>query len=126
MKKEICASLLLILLIFGAWLNIRHIDRLTDAIAADLSLSQAATQRGDFEAALAALREGLDTWLAERQYTGVFLSHRDLDSVYDTFRELEELLLQADAETAPAVYDKLRYYLEEIVSLERPRLSSIL
>lgn len=126
MKKELAAGCLLLLLILGAWLNIRHIDALTEGVTTCLSLSEKAAEEGDTDAALSALQDALDRWNRERGYAGVFLNHRDLDAVYDAFYQLEELLLQGDIQAAPAAYQRLRTCLEELRDLEHARLETVL
>ena len=126
MKKELCAWALLILLILGACLNIRHIDRLTEEIFTDLSLSQSAAERSDFDAALNAFHDALDTWEGEKVYTGILFSHAKLDSVHDAFFSLQELLLQADTDAVPAGFDRLRHCLDDLRDMERLSFEAVL
>lgn len=126
MKKEICAWALLSLLILGAWLNIRHMDRLMEDIFLDLSLSQSAVERGDFDSALNAYRAAMDTWEKEGVYTGILFSHAKLDCVHDAFFNLQEMLLQADAESAPAAFERLRYCLSDLRDMEQLSFEAVL
>ena len=126
MKKELCAAALLFLLIICAWLNIRHIDRLTDSVASQLVISQAAAERGDLEGALAGVEEGLRIWQGEARYAAIFMNHRDADAVQDTISHLQELLLQGDAAGAQAAYRQLIDQLKHISDMERPSVGSIL
>lgn len=126
MKKELAAGGLLLLLILGAWLNIRHIDALTESVTAALRLSERASAEGDAAGALNALREARARWERERGYAGVFLNHRDLDAVYDGFSQLEELLLQGEFQAAPAAYRRLLTCLEALRDLEHARLETVL
>lgn len=124
MKKELAAGTLLLLLCLGAWLNVRRMDALTAAVATGLESSESAADRGDTEAALAALAGARAIWDRNRTYTGVFLGHQERDSLRDAFQELEAVLRQR--EDATAAYGKLRYRLEELTSLEHLRLESVL
>ena len=126
MKKELCAAALLILLTVCAWLNVRHIDRLTDSVASQLVISQAAAERGDLEGALAGVEEGLRIWQGEAQYAAIFMNHRDADAIQDTISHLQELLLQGDAAGAQAAYRQLIDQLKHISDMERPSVGSIL
>ena len=126
MKKEWIAAALLLALFFGAWLNIRHIDDLTDGINACLMRSESAMARGDAEEALSALAGAMDLWEKSSGYNGIFLSHHDLNDLYGAFYQLQELLLQKDTAAAPAAYAQLRYYLEDIRSLEHLSLEAVL
>lgn len=125
MKREFFALLLLALLIAGALLNIRHIDNLTQSVSACLDCSEAYAQQGDFDGALAAFERGLSLWHSAHGYTNIFIRHPELDDTYDTFYELEEILLQQDAEAFPAVYSKLQYHLSCISFMEHLSAGSV-
>lgn len=125
MKRELFALLLLALLIAGAFLNIRHIDSLTQSVSACLDRSEKYAGEGDFDGALAAFESGLSLWHSARSYTNVFIRHPELDATYDTFYELEEALLQQDAEALPAVYSKLQYHLSCISFMEHLSAGSV-
>lgn len=125
MKKEIFAALLMLLLIAGAALNVRHMDKLTGQVGACLERSEAAAQRGDFDAALNALEAGISLWEKEHSYTNIFIRHPELDDTYDTFYELKEIILQKDSEAFPAAFQKVQYHLDCINFMERPTIGSI-
>ena len=63
MKRELAAGALLLLLMAGAWWNIRAVDTLTGDILAGLDISQAAEEQGDHLTAQAALDKALNRWL---------------------------------------------------------------
>ena len=126
MKKELTAIGLLLLLLLSAFLNVRHIDNLIEGVQARLTCSESAAEREDAEEALTALAGALELWESHRGYTGVFLSHRDLDSLYDAFSQLEEKLRQEDFQAAAAGYSRLRYYLQDLSSLEHLSFGSVL
>ena len=126
MKKELAAVFLLCLLVLGAWLNIRHVANIIGQVDACLTRSESAAAREDTQEALSALSGALEHWQGSLHYTGIFLSHRNGDSVSDAFSDLEELLRQEDFAAAPAAYSRLRYYLEQIRFLERLSLESVL
>ena len=126
MKKELTAAALLLLLFLGAWLNVRCIDGLIDRVDACLTRSENAMARGDTEEALSALDGARRLWEDGRGYTGIFLNHRDLDSVYEAFSALEELLRQEDRQAAPAGYARLQRCLTEVLAMERLSLRSVL
>ena len=126
MKKELTAAGLLLLLFLGAWLNIRHIDGLIAGVDACLSRSEKAMERGDTAEALSALTGARQLWEDGRAYTGIFLNHRDLESVYEAFSSLEELLRQEDAQAAPAGFTRLRRCLDEVAAMERLSLKAVL
>ncbi len=124
MKREWAAGALLLLLCLGAWLHVGHIDALTGTVSAGLERSQQAADRGDTEAALAALAGARAVWDRERTYTGVFLGHQERDSLCDAFLELEAALRRGeDPRTA---YERLRFRLEELGRMEHLRLGSVL
>ena len=125
MKRELAAGTLLVLLIAGAWWNIRAVDRLTGDILAGLDTAQAAEARGQPEEAREALDKALKRWLEADRYTHIFIRHAEIDSTADAFYELQSQLLSGEGDSS-AAYDKLRYHLESIRQMEHPSLGSIL
>lgn len=125
MKRELAAGALLLLLMAGAWWNIRAVDRLTGELLAGLDASQAADEQGDHLAAQAALDKALNRWLEADSYTHIFIRHAEIDSTADAFYELQAQLLAGEGDSS-AAYDKLRYHLDSIQRMEHPSLGSIL
>lgn len=125
MKRELAAGALLLLLMAGAWWNIRAVDRLTGELLAGLDASQAAEEQGDHLAAQAALDKALNRWLEADSYTHIFIRHAEIDSTADAFYELQAQLLAGEGDSS-AAYDKLRYHLDSIQRMEHPSLGSVL
>ena len=125
MTRELAAGALLLLLIAGAWWNIRAVDSLTGDILAGLDASQAAEEQGDNPGAQAALDAALNRWLEADSYTHIFIRHAEIDSTADAFYELQSQLLSGEGDSS-AAYDKLRYHLDSIQRMEHPSFGSIL
>ena len=125
MNRELAAGALLLLLMAGAWWNIRAVDRLTGELLAGLDASQAAEEQGDHPGAQAALEAALNRWLEADSYTHIFIRHAEIDSTADAFYELQGQLLAGEGDIS-AAYDKLRYHLDSIQRMEHPSLGSIL
>lgn len=125
MKRELAAGALLLLLMAGAWWNIRAVDTLTGDILAGLDISQAAEEQGDHLTAQAALAKALNRWLEADSYTHIFIRHAEIDSTADAFYELQAQLLAGEGDSS-AAYDKLRYHLDSIQRMEHPSLGSVL
>lgn len=125
MNREWAAGILLVLLIVGAWWNIRAVDRLTGDILAGLEASQEAEERGDQSGAQAALDTALNRWLEADSYTHIFIRHAEIDATADAFYELESQLRAGEGDSS-AAYGKLRYHLDSIRRMEHPSLGSIL
>ena len=125
MTRELAAGALLLLLIAGAWWNIRAVDSLTGDILAGLDASQAAEEQGDHPGAQAALDAALNRWLEADSYTHIFIRHAEIDSTADAFYELQSQLLSGEGDSS-AAYDKLRYHLDSIQRMEHPSFGRIL
>ena len=125
MTRELAAGALLLLLMAGAWWNIRAVDTLTGDILAGLDISQAAEEQGDHLTAQAALAKALNRWLEADSYTHIFIRHAEIDSTADAFYELQAQLLAGEGDSS-AAFDKLRYHLDSIQRMEHPSLGSIL
>ena len=117
MKRELWAALLLLLLAAGSLWHLRSADRLTGLVEDSLDRAEQAARQEDYEAALAALREGRQVWQASSVYAQVFFRHPDLDSLQEAFAALEQLLRQEDR-AWPAALELLRYHLETLDRME--------
>lgn len=63
MRRELTASILLLLLLLASVWNIRRVDSLTDQLEESLSFSAQAAEAGDFSRAHALASEALALWL---------------------------------------------------------------
>ena len=125
MSRELLAFLLILLLILGAWWNIRAVDSLSEDMLSQLELSEHAAEAGDAAQALAGLDMALERWLRADSYTHIFIRHSEIDSTADAFYELRELLLAGELDCCDAAYGKLRYHIISIQQMEHPALGSI-
>ena len=117
MKRELAAALLLLLLILGSCWNLHRADALTQQVADSLDRAELAARQGDYDSALAFLKEGWDTWNTESCYTQVFFRHPDLNALQDAFAQAEQLLRQKDP-SWPAMLSLLRYHLRMVDQME--------
>ena len=117
MKRELCAAGLLLLLAAGSLWHLHRADRLTRAVSDSLDRAEQAARQEDYEAALAALREGRQVWQASSVYAQIFFRHPDLDSLQEAFAALEQLLRQEDM-AWPAALELLRYHLQTLNRME--------
>ena len=117
MKRELCAAGLLLLLAAGSLWHLHTADRLTGQVEDSLDRAEQAARQEDYEAALAALREGRRQWQASGVYVQIFFRHPDLDSLQGAFAALEQLLRQEDR-AWPAALELLRYHLQTLNRME--------
>lgn len=125
MKKELFSAILLAALIAGAALSTNHMDELAHDMLTYLDSSQYYAQNGDPELADKELDAALDIWLGAEGYTHIFIRHPEIDSTSDAFFELKQALAE-DSEGLTSCYDKLRYHIISIETMEKLRLGSIL
>ena len=124
MKRELCAGILLLLLIAGAVWNVHCADVLFDTVEQSLHRAELAAGRGDFDGARAALQNGQEVWNRHGRYTQIFFRHPDLDAIQDAFFELDQLFLQKD-KAWPAALSLLRYHLKTVDDMEHVTLGSV-
>ena len=117
MKRELCAAGLLLLLAAGSLWHLHTADRLTGQVEDSLDRAEQAARQEDYEAALAALREGRQVWQESSVYAQIFFRHPDLDSLQEAFAALEQLLRQEDR-AWPAALELLRYHLQTLNRME--------
>ena len=117
MQRELWAALLLLLLAAGSLWHLRTADRLTGQVENSIDRAEQAARQEDYEAALAALREGRRQWQASGVYVQIFFRHPDLDSLQGAFAALEQLLRLEDR-AWPAALELLRYHLQTLNRME--------
>lgn len=125
MKKELCAAVLLAALIVGAGLSVRHMDALAADMLTYLDRSEQFADSGDSARAEQELDKALDIWLHSDGYTHIFIRHPEIDSTSDAFYELKQALAE-NSEGLSSCYEKLRYHIISIDTMEQFRLGSIL
>lgn len=125
MKREICAALLLLVLIGASVWNIRRADRLTDEIREHLELSERALLAADPNYAKEQLEAAKRIWLSARGYTQIFLRHPELDGTSDVFYETLQDLQAGELRALPAAYERLRYHLDSIRDMEHVRWGTV-
>ena len=118
MKREICAALLLAVLIAASVWNIHRADALIGEIREHLELSEKALLAADPDYAREQLEAAKRIWLSARGYTQVFLRHPELDSTSDVFYETLQELRGGEYRALPAAYQRLRYHLDCIREME--------
>ena len=126
MKREICAGLLLLALLAGAFWNLRCMDNLIGDLRAQISDSMEAAENGDKATAGRLLDGALADWLAADVYTNIFFRHPEIDAVSDAFYELKQQLDGGNGSDLRGAYGLLLYHLDSINLMEHPRLGSIL
>lgn len=125
MKRELCALLLLLVLIgIAAW-NIHKVDELTGELEQHLALSQKALLADDRAYAETELEASLRIWQNAKHYTHIFIRHPEIDSVSDAFFALLQGLKAGDGKELSAAYDLLRYHLDTINYLEHISIGSV-
>ena len=126
MRREYTAMIILAILMLGAWLNLRHMDSLTERIEAKLELSQKAAEQGSMDISEKALLDALDMWLGADGYTHIFIRHSEIDAISDSFYELYDALLSGETDALTPAYERLIYHLESVNDIEHLSLRSLL
>ncbi len=126
MRREYTAMIILAILMLGAWLNLRHMDSLTERIEAKLELSQKAAEQGSMDISEKALLDALDMWLGADGYTHIFIRHSEIDAISDSFYDLYDALLSGETDALTPAYEKLIYHLESVNDIEHLSLRSLL
>lgn len=125
MTRELIAAALLALLIAGAVWNISAVDSLSRDIIGCIDQSEQAVLCGDGQLARSRLERGLTLWLNADRYTHIFIRHSEIDNTTDAFYDAMLELSDNDSEALSAAYEKLRYHINSINSMEHISLGSI-
>ena len=119
MKREICALLLLGLLVAASMWNIHRADALVGEIKEHVALSEKAVKAGDPKYAAEQLEAAFRIWGAAKNYTQAILRHPELDGTSDAFYAAMRELETGEIRAIPAAYDQLRYHLDCIAGMEK-------
>lgn len=126
MKREFVIIVILVVLVFGSWLNLRYLDSLTAGLEERLMLSKNQAESGDMDMARQTLLDALDIWLSADGYTHIFIRHAEIDTISDAFYELYDTMLNGEDEELDAAFGKLIYHLDSVNEIEHLSLKSIL
>jgi hypothetical protein len=124
-RKTIVATVILVLLLVGTLFNIRCLDGYIGQMQGYVGDAQSSAETGDFDGAVASLRQAVDLWNSIDGYTHIFIRHSEIDSASDAFYELLGDLYARDADTARGSFEKVLYHLESISKIEHLTLGSI-
>ena len=125
MKREYGAAAVLALLILLSGWSIRRTDRLTAELNIALEKSRSAAETLDGRRARELFEESLRLWLDAEGYTHIFIRHSEIDAITDAFYELSAALDADDRKEREAAFDRLRYHLDSVNSMEKPSLGSV-
>ncbi len=124
MKREkIAALFMLFLLALSLW-NIHALRQWSQDVEFALSQCQESVSMQDFALAQSHWNKAFSLWERKQAHLGVVLAHPIIDSAYDAFYDLNELLQQED-DGASAACERLSYHLKTICQMEQLRLGSI-
>lgn len=124
--REWIAGLVLIGLLLGAFVNLKHLDALVDDVKTQINHSQDAYASGNSEEASRRLAAAYHRWQRDTPYTNIFLRHPEIDAISDAFWELSQRLQDGEAADLSASYALLLYHLNAIDQMEHPWPGSIL
>ena len=125
MKKTIVAAVLLLLLLVGTLLNIRCLDGYVAQMKGYVGDAQNRAETGDYDGAVASLRQAIELWNGIDGYTHIFIRHSEIDSASDAFYDLLGDLSARDNEAARGSFEKVLYHLESISRIEHVTLGSV-
>lgn len=126
MKKTWFAVVFLAALLGLSVASSLHLDRLTEDILSDISLSRLYADGERYTDAESVLLRGLTRWENADLYTGIVLRHDQTEEVQDLFWDIVTALRAEDGEAASGEYEKLRCHLINLRKMEQIRLQSIL
>lgn len=126
MKRAAIASVIILALFAVSIWSIAKIDRITNEICCLLDYAEAAADEGRFSDALELSRTALNVWLGAESYTHIFIRHPEIDGTSDAFYELLSVISEADSDSLAPAFEKLRYHLSSIDSMEHLSLGSIM
>lgn len=125
MKKEIIASVLLLLAFAGILCNIRVNERIVSSLIDEVDLSYESLKSGDTAKAARKLDAAIEHWLSLDGYTHIFIRHSEINSTTDAFYGFKSDVCGGDTDAAEGSYGLLRETLHSLMTMERISLGSI-
>jgi hypothetical protein len=125
MKKTIVAAVLLLLLLIGTLFNIRCLDGSIEQMQGYVGAAQGRAEAGDYDGAVASLRQAIELWNGIDGYSHIFIRHSEIDGASDAFYDLLGDLYARDADSAKGSFEKALYHLESISKIEHITLGSV-
>ena len=125
MRKEHWAAALLILMLCGAVINVRYIEKKTEEITGLLEISRDYYNTGYYEMAEECLDSAIETWLDSDGYTHIAIRHTQIDSATDALYELKNEIESHEKGTADGAYGKIIAQLVSIAGMEHVTVGSI-
>ena len=125
MKREILAAGILILLAgFSVW-NLYYVKNMTAEISQTLTESYSYAEAGDWEQAAKLAQKAESLWLAEEEYTHVFIYHSELDLITNAFGDYYSEIYRQDAGGTAGALHKLLDHIEGLYELERVTIKNV-
>lgn len=125
MKKELTALVLLIILFAGTVINIKVIERMSDALAEEVNNAYELMQAENSIDAAAALDSAVEHWLSLDRYTHIFIRHSEISSTTEAFYAFKSDICANDIGAAVGSYALLMEALSSLKTMEQISPGSI-
>ena len=125
MKKEVVATLTIILLFTGAMGNLIHLNRLMNQISTHINYSQLYCSLEDYEAAHTETAKAQQCWDNAKSYTHVFIRHSEIEKLKDVFFDIQSAIQNREGIEADNLLQKLQYYVDNLTTMEQLSIGSV-
>lgn len=125
MKKEIFALLLLLLIVAGCLLNLRHLKQFSENLLAEADAAWEAACIGDWERARSGAEALLEQWKNADGYTHIFIRHSEIGMTTEGICSFLGHLRAESPGDAYGAWQALRAQLESLYGMERLSFGSI-
>lgn len=125
MKKEICAIMVLLLLIAGAIGNIIHLKQITEQISSNLNYALLYCSLEDYEAVYTETVKAQKSWTDAEKYTHVFIRHSEIDKINEIFYDILSAAQNKEKYETDFLLQKLQHFSNYLVKMETASVGSI-
>ena len=126
MKRFLLAAALLALLLALSLANARHVQSITDALAARLEQAQAMAQVNQWDQARALTAQAYHDWQDSHFYLHSTMRHADTDAILRTFHSVLQYLALQEMDQYAAANADLVAQIRLLAEMEQPTLVNVL
>ncbi|MGI5935361.1 MAG: DUF4363 family protein [Oscillospiraceae bacterium] len=125
MIKEIVAVVILLLLLAGTVMNVWYLEGLVNELMAHIDKSMEYAGRSEYGPAVEELEYAIEKWNRSDRYTHIFIRHSEIGVVSEAFYDYLSDLSDENNKSAKGSYEKLRWALTSILTMEHVTLGSV-
>ncbi|HHU23269.1 MAG TPA: DUF4363 family protein [Clostridiales bacterium] len=125
MIKEVIAVVILLLLLAGSIVNVLYFEGLVNELLGHIDKAMEYAVKSEYESAVEELEYAIEKWSRGDRYTHIFIRHSEIGVVSEAFYDYLSDLCDENNKSAKGSYEKLRWSLTSILTMEHVTMGSV-